>query len=272
MRRRELEPPGWLAIWRGSLCGWLRAAAMPYPPMRATGPEIEPVAEPSLARDRARVGPDRLHRLRRAARAHRAVSRAVRAAPRAGSTERAVRARDRRHQPAARPGLDAARDLLRVAAARGPRARCSAASASSCPGWSRSSRCRRCSCRGRRPPGCAAPAWAPARRSPRWRCAPGSGVAARSGTRDRRGADARSPTGSRGLAAALAGTWLVLVLLACGAPSWLGAARARLRARGRLAGARGAAHGCGCRPLVRLAARWPPPPSPAARRRSRGRR
>ena len=36
-------------------------------------------------------------------------------------TEPAVRARDRRHQPAARPGLHAARDLLRVAAARRPR-------------------------------------------------------------------------------------------------------------------------------------------------------
>ena len=47
-----------------------------------------------------------------------------------------VRGRDRGDQPAARPGLDAAGDLLRVAAARRRRERSSAGSASSSPGWS----------------------------------------------------------------------------------------------------------------------------------------
>ncbi len=71
------------------------------------------------AHHRAGVGPHRVHRLRWAARAHHAVPRAVRNTP--GMADRgSVRARDRGDQPAARTGLDTARDLLRLAAARPP--------------------------------------------------------------------------------------------------------------------------------------------------------
>ncbi len=68
-------------------------------------------------RHSAGVGTDRLPRFRRPARAHRAASRAVRRAAEVVD-RRAVRARTGGHQPVARPSLDAARDLLRMAAAR----------------------------------------------------------------------------------------------------------------------------------------------------------
>ena len=75
------------------------------------------LAEPSLRGDRTGVGPDRLHRVRRAARARRAVPRAVRDTP--GMVDRrSVRAGDRGDEHPARTGIHAACDLLRVAAAR----------------------------------------------------------------------------------------------------------------------------------------------------------
>ncbi len=70
--------------------------------------------------DRARVGPHRLHRLRRTARAYRAAPPALRrAAPLA--VRRGVRGRHRGHQPVAGAGVDPARDLLRLAAGRAGR-------------------------------------------------------------------------------------------------------------------------------------------------------
>ena len=89
----------------------------------------------ALARgDRPRVG---AHRTASASAARPRTSRcyassACRSA--GGSTSTRVRARDRGDEPAARPGVDAARDLLRLAAARHARARSSAGLASSCPG------------------------------------------------------------------------------------------------------------------------------------------
>jgi len=65
----------------------------------------------------AGVGPDRLHRVRRAALAHPAASAAVRGTARLAGRAR-VRGRDRRLQCAPRAGLHAAGDLLRLAAAR----------------------------------------------------------------------------------------------------------------------------------------------------------
>jgi hypothetical protein len=68
-------------------------------------------------RDSAGVGPDRLHRVRRAAGARRAVPRAVRNTT--GMAYRCpVRACARGDQHPARTGLDTARDLLRLAATR----------------------------------------------------------------------------------------------------------------------------------------------------------
>ena len=72
--------------------------------------------------DRARVDAHRVRRLRRAAGAHRAAARAVRRAPRVDRGAR-VRGRARGVQPAARPGLDAAGDLQRVAGRRPGRCR-----------------------------------------------------------------------------------------------------------------------------------------------------
>src|SRR5450759_5188513 len=69
-----------------------------------------------LRADRQGVGPDRLRGLRRPTGARAAAARAVcRAAEMAERS--AVRAGDRRDQPAARPRLDPAGDLLRLAAA-----------------------------------------------------------------------------------------------------------------------------------------------------------
>ncbi len=60
------------------------------------------------------MGPDRLHRLRRASGPHNPSTRPVREA--AGMADGdSVRAGDRRHQPPARTGLDPAGDLLRLA-------------------------------------------------------------------------------------------------------------------------------------------------------------
>ena len=97
----------------------------------------------------------------------------------------AVRARDRRHQHAARSGLHAACDLLRLAAAR--RARRAARRALLHPPRtrSRSSRWRRSSSRARRRSGCAAPAWARARPSPPSPLRAGLGIAGRCWTRNR---------------------------------------------------------------------------------------
>ena len=63
------------------------------------------------------MGPDRLHRLRRTASAHRAAAQALRRAARL-AVRRGVRGRDRGQQPDAGAGLDPARDLLRLAAGR----------------------------------------------------------------------------------------------------------------------------------------------------------
>jgi chromate transporter len=64
------------------------------------------------------MGTDRLHRLRRTTHPHRAAAQALRRAPRLAQRRR-VRRRDRRLRPAPRPRLHPARDLLRLAAARG---------------------------------------------------------------------------------------------------------------------------------------------------------
>ena len=62
------------------------------------------------------MGPHRVHRVRRPARAYRAATAAVRPGPGLAGGGR-VRGWGRGRQPAARPGLHPARDLLRVAAA-----------------------------------------------------------------------------------------------------------------------------------------------------------
>src|SRR4051795_5263283 len=79
-----------------------------------------PADAPDPRRGPAGVGSDRVHRLRRAARAYRAAARAVRHAATVAAGAR-VRGRDRGDQPAARAGVDADGDLLRLAAARGRR-------------------------------------------------------------------------------------------------------------------------------------------------------
>ena len=63
------------------------------------------------------MGPDRLRRVRRAARAHRATAHTVRGGPAVAAAGR-LRRRAGRLQPAARAGLDPAGHLLRLAAAR----------------------------------------------------------------------------------------------------------------------------------------------------------
>ena len=84
---------------------------------------------------------------------------------------RRLRGRDRRLQPPARPGLDTARDLLRLAPARARSARSSAGSRSSSPGSSRSSRCSAAvPRRAHRPTGCSARARAPEPPWPRSPC------------------------------------------------------------------------------------------------------
>ena len=121
-------------------------------------------------RDRAPVGPHRLHRVRRATGTRRAVSRAVRA-PAPVADERAVRARDRRHQPAARSLLHATRDLLRLAPARLSRALLGGL----CfilPGLVAIIALASVFCRRRCRRGSAARAWAPVRLSPPWRYVP----------------------------------------------------------------------------------------------------
>ena len=228
------------------------------PPMRAADHPGRAV----VRRDRAGVGADRLHRLRRPARSHGAVARAVRGAA-AMARRRPVRAGDRRDQPAARARLHAAGDLLRVAAARHARERCSAGCASSLPGLVADPRTV-----GAVPVGLAA---ALAAGRGHGAGAAVAAVAVRAGLgvaapiwapRSRRGAP-------RVLAYALAGgarrgprrPWLVLVLLGCGA--------LELAARG----ARDAA-GAG-RPAIAWLAGWLAdarmPPHPRAARRPPGR-
>ena len=86
----------------------------------APAPADAPGRAAGAARDgSAGMGPDRLHRLRRAARAHQAAAPAVRRAQGLAGRPR-VRGRHRRLQPDARPGLHPAGHLLRLAA---PRAR-----------------------------------------------------------------------------------------------------------------------------------------------------
>ena len=93
-----------------------QAAGRTLSPVRASDSSSEPpLAE--IVREWGRIG---CIGLRRTARAHRPVPRAVRQAPQVAD-RRAVRARDRRDEPAARTRLDAARDLLRLASARPPR-------------------------------------------------------------------------------------------------------------------------------------------------------
>ena len=129
-----------------------------------------------------------------------------------------VRGRDRGHQPPARPGLDAAGDLLRVAAAR------------SCRGARRRARLHRPGA-DRHPRaggplpghvaarrGCSARAPARAPRSPPSRCTPPRASRRRAGGGRPRSRHAGSSTPSRArVSAATVGAWLVLVLLACGA-------------------------------------------------------
>ena len=67
-----------------------------------------------VAHHRRAVGTDRLHRIRRPARAHRVAARPVRRTQAVDQPAR-VRGRHRGVQPAARPGIDPARHLLRLA-------------------------------------------------------------------------------------------------------------------------------------------------------------
>ena len=183
------------------------------PAMRADDPLQRAVARG----DRAAVGPDRLRGVRRAARARRAVSRAVRGA--AGVADRrAVRAGARRHEPAAGPRLDAACDLLRLAAARGA----GAVLGGLCfvlPGLVLILALSALFLSGSPPGGCAARAWGAGAAVAAVAVRAGLGVAApiwrRAAGRQRARVFAYALAG--GLAAALAGPWLVLVLLGCGA-------------------------------------------------------
>ena len=68
----------------------------------------------------AGVGPHRLHRLRRATDAHRHAARSDGGAPGLARPD-GIRGRHRGHQHSARPRLDAARHLLRLAPPRGAR-------------------------------------------------------------------------------------------------------------------------------------------------------
>ena len=99
-------------------------------------------------------------------------------------------------QPAARPGVDPAGDLLRLAAARPRRRRSSAALGFIVPGLVADPRARRrCSSPARRRPGCSAPAPAPAPPSPRSPCSAGASLVARElGRAPRRPSRAGSPT------------------------------------------------------------------------------
>ena len=96
-------------------------------------------AEPVARHGRPRMGADRLHRLRWAACAYRAAPPAGRRRPRL-ARRRGVRGRGRRVQPAARAGIDTARDLLRAPRARHLRARWSGGVAFIVPGLAAHSR------------------------------------------------------------------------------------------------------------------------------------
>ena len=160
---------------------------------------------------------DRVHRLRRSARAHRAAAAAVRGAQ-AVAGRAGVRGRHRGMQPAARAGLDRAGHLLRLAGprpcGRAGRAGLHPARAGLHPGAVRAV------------PGGHAAAVGEGRRSRSGRCGgrgrgpgpgPGSGPA---GTRAGKAARARRFRWWRACwpaaAAATVGPWLVLVLLGCG--------------------------------------------------------
>ena len=126
-------------------------------------------AEPR--RDPARVGADRLRRLRRAAGAHRAAARAVRRAARLARRRTSSRTRSR---PATCCPGPASTQLaifcawrLRGRAGRAGRRRCFIV-----PGLVADPRAGGALPRGRRRSGCAAPAPARAPRSPRWPCRP----------------------------------------------------------------------------------------------------
>ena len=175
----------------------------------------------------ARMGADRLHRLRRPAGAHRAAARALRRAPPLAGRAH-VRGRDRGLQPAAGPGVDAARDPLRVAL-RGSAGALVGGLGSSCPRAAGDARARRGLPRRAPPAASGAPAPARAPPSPRWRRRPASRLLVpelrRAAGAPRRRRIAYVAAGA--VAAATVGPWLVLVLLACGR------ARARPAAQGR---------------------------------------
>ena len=179
-----------------------------------------------IVREWGRIG---VPRLRRAARPHLDAARRSASSAGVGSARR-LRARARRGQHPARPRLDPALDLLRLAAARLPRrdprrlrvhparARCDPRALG------------RCSCAGSPPRWVRGAGWARAPRSLRSPCGPALDIglpALGARTLPERRARVAAYALAGGVVAALTGPWLVLVILVCGADrAGVGAGRA----------------------------------------------